>query len=174
MNAQKIINALQVLGASAEAAKSTTKRIESATQRTGDSSPSGHLRSLAMSLHKSGTESRTPVTLAGAIVIEALADFARQAETQDRAEAKAKAEKAKADKEAPKPPQATPEALILAELPSPTKKAGTRQKAKPDPVKATRKAEAKIEAEADELLNAEAEAKIARIIAQVLNGELTL
>lgn len=161
MNAQKIANAFQVLGASAEAAKSTAKRIESASQRTGDSSPSGHLRALAMSLHKAGTESRTPVTLAGAIVIEALADFARQAETQDRAEAKAKAEKAKAEKEAPKPSQVTPEALILAELPTPAKKTGSRQKAtskNPAPVTIT-KTESTNE-------------KIARMIAEAISKAL--
>jgi len=167
MNSNKIANALQVLGAPAESAKSTAKRIESATQRTGDSSPSGHLRALAMSLHKSGTDTRQPVTLAAGIIIEALADFARQAETQDRTEAKAKAESAKAKADTPKAPQASPEALILADLPTPTKKAGTRQKAKPDPVKATRKTEAQA---VQDLLDAEEEAKIARIVAQVMGA----
>ena len=144
MNTKKLAQALEVLGASEEAAKSTAKRIESATQRTGDSSPSGHLRALAMSLHKSGSESRSPVTISAGIVIEALADFARQAETQDRTEAKAKAEAKKSQADTPKAPKASPEALILADLPpTPAKesKRSTGRKAtasNPAPVTITR------------------------------------
>lgn len=159
MNSNKIALALQVLGASPEAAKSCAKRMESATQRTGDSSPSGHLRALAMSLAKAGTDNRSAVLIASSQVLEALGEFARQAETQDRTEAKAKAESAKAKADTPKAPKASPEALILAELPKAPKQAGSRRKAKPDPVKATRKAEAET-----------MEAKIARIVAQVMEA----
>ena len=122
-----------------------------------------------MSLAKSGTDTRSPVTLAAGIIIEALAEFARQAETQDRTEAKAKAEAKKAKADTPKPSEATPEALLLADLPKAPKPTGSRQKAKPDPVKRTRKM---TEAQAvQDLLEAEAEeAKIARIVAQVMGA----
>lgn len=164
MNTKKLAQALEVLGASEEAAKSTAKRIESATQRTGDSSPSGHLRALAMSLHKSGNDTRSAVTISAGIVIEALAEFARQAETQDRTEAKAKAEAKKAQADTPKAPKASPEAFILADLPEapkPAKKATTGRTAtakNPAPVTIT-KGESMDE-------------KIARLIAEALTRAL--
>jgi hypothetical protein len=160
MNTQKISNALQVLGTSAEAAKSTAKRIESATQRTGDSSPSGHLRALAMSLAKSGSDTRSPVTLAAGVIIEALADFARQAETQERTEAKAKAEAKKAKADTPKAPKASPEALILADLPK-APKAGSKATTGRT---ATAKHPAPVTITQAETL----EAKIARLVAEAL------